>query len=114
MEKPMPVATEDSRELLQAIAELRDQIASLSLRVATLEQPAAAAPPAGPTSQPSPAPQPQPEPLTEETVLAIAAAIAAFLGKRARIRQIRLVGSTPWAQQGRVSIQASHHLDLFH
>jgi methylmalonyl-CoA carboxyltransferase large subunit len=111
MEKPMPVATEDSRALLEAIAELRDQIASLSQRLTTLEHPAQVAP----TAAAAPPPQPTPEePLTEETVLAIAAAIAAYLGKRARIRQIRLVGSTPWAQQGRVSIQASHHLDLFH
>ena len=34
--------------------------------------------------------------------------VAAFLGERAHIRQIRLVSSTAWAQQGRVSIQASH------
>ena len=121
----MPAATnEESRELLALIAELRDQIKSLSVRLDTLEHPAAAAPSAvveeladAPAPAPAPAaaaPLPAPEPLSEETVLLIAAAIAAFLGKRARIRQIRLVGSTPWAQQGRVSIQASHHLDLFH
>jgi methylmalonyl-CoA carboxyltransferase large subunit len=48
--------------------------------------------------------------VTEEEVLAISAAVAAYLGVRAHIRQIRLVSSGAWAQQGRVSIQASHRL----
>jgi methylmalonyl-CoA carboxyltransferase 12S subunit len=43
-------------------------------------------------------------------VLAISAAVAAYLGVRAHIRQIRLVSTGAWAQQGRVSIQASHRL----
>ena len=50
------------------------------------------------------------EGLSEELVLVISAAIAAFLGKKAHIRQIRLIGSAAWAQQGRVIIQASHAL----
>ncbi len=41
-------------------------------------------------------------------VLAITAAVAAFLGKRASIHQIRLTGTTAWAQQGRATVQASH------
>jgi methylmalonyl-CoA carboxyltransferase 12S subunit len=44
----------------------------------------------------------------------IAAAVAAFLGKRAHIRQIRLVGSASWAEHGRVTIQASHALSTHH
>ncbi len=48
--------------------------------------------------------------ITEEEVLAISAAVAAYLGVRAHIRQIRLVSTSAWAQQGRVSIQASHQL----
>ncbi len=50
------------------------------------------------------------EGITEEELLAISAAIGAYLGVRAHIRQIRLVSTTAWAQQGRVSIQASHRL----
>ena len=42
----------------------------------------------------------------------ISAAIAAFVGKKAHIRQIRLIGSAAWAQQGRVTIQASHALSV--
>ena len=47
----------------------------------------------------------------EEIVMVISAAVAAFLGERARVRQIRLISSQAWAQQGRVSIQASHRLE---
>ncbi|HVS35925.1 MAG TPA: hypothetical protein VMS17_10120 [Gemmataceae bacterium] len=48
------------------------------------------------------------EPLSEELVMVVSAAIAAFLGKRPHIRQIRLLRSDAWAQQGRAIIQASH------
>ena len=54
------------------------------------------------------------EGLSEELVLVISAAIAAFLGKRPHIRQIRLLGSAAWAQQGRTTIQASHALPVKH
>jgi methylmalonyl-CoA carboxyltransferase large subunit len=42
-------------------------------------------------------------------MLAISAAVAAFLGVRARIRQVRLVHSSAWAQVGRMGTHASHH-----
>jgi methylmalonyl-CoA carboxyltransferase 12S subunit len=45
-----------------------------------------------------------------DIVLAISAAVAAYLGERAHIRSIRLVGTSRWTQQGRLSIQASHRL----
>ena len=65
----------------------------------------------GSWSTPNPAmsaPAPAEEAISEETVLVIAAAVAAFLGKRAPIRQIRLLGSAAWAQQGRVTIHDLH------
>ena len=43
-----------------------------------------------------------------DVVLAISAAVAAYLGKRATVRQIHLRGSTTWAQQGRAAVMASH------
>jgi methylmalonyl-CoA carboxyltransferase 12S subunit len=52
-----------------------------------------------------------PEGITEEEVLAISAAVAAYLGVRAHIRQIRLIDGNVCAQQGRVSIQASRRLE---
>jgi methylmalonyl-CoA carboxyltransferase large subunit len=48
------------------------------------------------------------EPFSEELIAVLGAAVAAFLGKRAPIRQVRLLGSAAWSQQGRVTIQASH------
>lgn len=51
-----------------------------------------------------------PETISEDILLVISAAVAAFLGERAHVRQVRLIKSPAWAQQGRVSIQASHHL----
>ena len=51
---------------------------------------------------------------SEELLLAISAAVAAYLGKRPHIRAIRLLGSGAWAQQGRVFVQASHQLNVPH
>ena len=94
---------------LQLIEELRARLDALTARVAALE---------GPVAQPStPPPPPQEVPeegIPEELLLVMSAAIAAFLGKRPHIRQIRLIGSGAWAQQGRVSIQASHALSIRH
>src|ERR1043165_8528076 len=91
------------------VEELRKQLAALTERLAKLEtwkpepdRRAAAAPEASKIEA-------EPE-ITEEELLAISAAIAAYLGVRAHIRQIRLISSPAWAQQGRVSIQASHRL----
>ncbi len=95
--------------LLEAIEAMRRQLDALSERVAALESPRIAVPVAA-----TPAPPPQEEVITEELLLAISAAVAAFLGKRPHIRQIRLIGSGAWAQQGRVSIQASHALAVRH
>jgi methylmalonyl-CoA carboxyltransferase large subunit len=61
--------------------------------------------------RPKEAPAPPVEEKAEiepEIILAISAAVAAFLGKRAKIHQIHLTGSTAWAAQGRATVQASH------
>jgi methylmalonyl-CoA carboxyltransferase 12S subunit len=44
----------------------------------------------------------------ENVILAISAAVAAFLGKRATVKQIRLVGDTTWAREGRAYVQSVH------
>ena len=110
--------TSELRELLE---QMRAEMAQLADRVARLEgkplmaEPKAVEPPKA-EPQPLPAPAPAPpaivatEPLADDTIAAIAAAVAAFMGERVRIRQIRVLGSPAWAQQGRVSIQASHRL----
>ena len=105
---------------------LRQELGRLGERVAALEAAAASPAPAGrsarrehdglrrrPPAGATPAHAPShADGLDEELVLVISAAIAAFLGKKAHIRQISLVGSGVWAQQGRVTIQASHALSV--
>ncbi len=85
-----------SNDPLALVAEMREEIKALMLRVSALEHNAAraAAAPAAPS---------------DEDMLAISAAVAAFLGVRARIRQVRLVHSSAWAQVGRMGTHASHH-----
>jgi methylmalonyl-CoA carboxyltransferase 12S subunit len=60
-----------------------------------------------PKEAPAPVVEKKPE-IAPEIILAISAAVAAFLGKRAKIHQIHLTGSTAWAAQGRATVQASH------
>lgn len=94
-------------ELVSLIEDLREQVASLSARVAFLERPA----PAAPVAAAAPPPQvAKSQGITEEEVLAISAALAAYLGVRVHIRQIRLISSNAWASEGRATIQASHRL----
>jgi methylmalonyl-CoA carboxyltransferase large subunit len=96
-------------ELRQVLDEIRASVGALVARVAALEEKATAAPaPPAPVATAAAAPPPG---VTEEMVLVITAAVAAFLGERAHVRQIRLISSSAWAQQGRVSVQASHRLD---
>ena len=118
-----------SNELREALQDVRTQLAHLAERVAGLEQLASMS---GAESRPaessapieSPAPKAPPQAvstsqtsslaaasgITEEEVLAISAALAAWFGVHAHIRQIRLIRTGAWAQQGRVTIQASHRL----
>lgn len=90
----MKPQTED--ELLALVVQMRAEIGALSRRVNELEQRMGAGAPAA-------APE-----ISEETLLAISAAVAAFLGVQARIRQVRVVHSSAWAQVGRIGAHASH------
>lgn len=97
------------KSLSEDIAELKQMIAALARRVAEIEgNGAVKAAPAAPAE----AAAPVETGVSEEVLIAISAALAAYLGKRPKIRQVRLLGSAAWAQQGRVSIQASHHLEV--
>ena len=108
-------------ELARALEQVRIQMAEITARLRALENGhstsaspedhAEALPLAAAASEEkAAAPAPQETAITEEEMLAISAAIGAFLGVRAHIRQIRLLSSPAWAQQGRVNIQASHRL----
>ena len=121
-----------SKDLLAVIEDLKAQVSALAERVARFEgagQPspelsakASFAPSSsGQTTKddrlshvaPTPGGAPagaEPQALSEQEVLAISAAIAAYLGVRVHIRQIRLISSHMWAQEGRASVQASHRL----
>lgn len=101
------------QSLSQEVAALRQHLAALTEKLAELERAAAAAPSHAVEVAAEPPPPPQEE-ISAETLAAISAAIAAFLGKRPHIRAIRLVSSPTWAQQGRVSIQASHRISIQH
>ena len=98
-------------ELATTLEQLQAQMAEMSRHIEFLEKHNAgpngtAAVPARPTAAPPVAAEPAAASITEKELLAI----SAYLGVRAHIRQIRLVSTSAWAQQGRVSIQASHRL----
>jgi methylmalonyl-CoA carboxyltransferase large subunit len=86
-----------------------------SLR-ASLQDRNGPAPPPQEVVRPAPAPT-EPEEITPEILVVLTAAVAAFLGKKARIRRASLVSrgsGNSWAQQGRVFVQASHNLPVHH
>lgn len=88
--------TEDVKlaDVQNAIESLRAEVATIRERVSVLE--AERATPANT--------------LDEELITVLGAAIAAYLGFKPKIKQIRLLRSASWAQQGRATIQASHAL----
>jgi methylmalonyl-CoA carboxyltransferase large subunit len=117
---PETAETVDWAFVVDSLGAIRQELTRLGERVAALEAAVAVAPaPAlAPEPEPKPKPKPEPEPgpevLSEELLVVISAAIAAFLGKKPRIRQIRLLGSPAWAEHGRITIQASHKLSIQH
>jgi methylmalonyl-CoA carboxyltransferase large subunit len=108
--KPMKAEPQDLGPVREALEALRREVAAMGERVAALE----AAAPSAPAPQKERGEGSREDGVSEEIVLVISAAVAAFLGKKPRIRQIRLLGSAAWAQQGRVTIQASHALSGQH
>jgi methylmalonyl-CoA carboxyltransferase large subunit len=85
---------------LRSLEDLRREIVRLQQRIDALEQQAAPARSNADEAQQSSA--------DDELLAVISAALAAYFGVQPHIRQIRLVGGASWAQQGRVTIQASH------
>ncbi|MGO4882585.1 MAG: hypothetical protein ACLP59_17480 [Bryobacteraceae bacterium] len=101
-----------SRRMLRSeVQRLESLIESRNLKTAVAPAPAVVAP------VPKPPEPEKAEEVSQETIMVLTAAVAAFLGKRARIRGARLVRTAPssaWAQQGRVFVQASHNLGVVH
>ena len=77
------------------VARLADLVDEMQRRITKLEKQLAEA--QGPQG-----------PVPIDTILAISAAVAAYLGVRAHIRQVRLIQSTTWGQIGRLNVHASH------
>jgi methylmalonyl-CoA carboxyltransferase large subunit len=104
-------------QLRATLEDIRAQFRSLSERVTGIEKLASPAQSAAPVAKAETPGAPAAESsvavaagVTEEEVLAISAALAAWLGVQPHIRQIRLIHTSSWAQQGRVTIQTSHGL----
>lgn len=74
------------------VAELQALVADLTARLEALESKVAA----------------QSDEVTPEVLLAISAAVAAYLGKRATVKQVHLRRGSAWTSQGRSDIQHSH------
>ena len=78
------MSTDD--ELLAAVRALTERVDQLTAEVAELRAR-------------------QEQDVPEEVVIAISAAVAAFLGHRAKVKQVHYRTGQAWAQQGRVAIQ---------
>jgi methylmalonyl-CoA carboxyltransferase large subunit len=99
--------TGDVRVILE---EMRSQLTALGERVARIEAGSKIQPPVAAVvdvvPKPAVAPTPEKQEITETEILAISAALGAYLGVRVHIRQVRLLSSSAWAQQGRVLVHA--------
>jgi type II secretory pathway pseudopilin PulG len=118
----LAVAINSRRILKQTLKDLRlelqQQIDALSAKVGAVERPwvqsdGSVLTRAG-TDEVEPGAFQMPEEITAETLAKIADTVAALLGRRVRIRSVRIVEQedaivNPWAQQGRVVIHASHN-----
>jgi methylmalonyl-CoA carboxyltransferase large subunit len=89
--KHAEAATEPSLE--QTVADLRETVRALTERIDRLEAELQEQEAAG---------------VPEEVVLAISAAVAAFLGHRAKIKQMHYRTGAAYAQLGRAVVQGRH------
>ena len=114
------------QQLKQAVADLRremeERLNAISAQVQAAKAGAVVAAPvvtpvAPPVAIPAAkvaAPPPPKEEVSPDTLLVLAAAVTAFLGKKVRIRSAKMLYAhesfNAWSQQGRVVVQASHNL----
>ena len=91
---PTPRPAAGPADLAAQVEQLTAAVTALTDRIASLETRLDAVHPSGE--------------VTDEVLLAIAAACAAYLGKRATVKQVHLRRHTTWAKQGRAEVQYSH------
>jgi methylmalonyl-CoA carboxyltransferase large subunit len=107
----METVTNNSHAVMEAVESLRREVARLGERMSQIEERIhGSADKIGPTEK-SPTAK---EEFNEELLIAISAAVAAYLGVKPHIRQIRLLSSVPWSHEGRVTIQASRDFAVHH
>ena len=115
---PLSIAAGMIAGSIAARRAVRQELDSLRASLKERDGHVPAQPPTPAVVQPSPAPTPvESEEITPEILVVLTAAVAAFLGKKARIRRASLVSrgsGNSWAQQGRVFVQASHNLPVQH
>ena len=113
-------ASASQRAMEGRLDELTGALKALEAKIAEagkIQEKPAVAPVAeipAPTPATEQAVQPADEEVTPETLVVIAAAVTAFLGKKVRIRSAKRVASpreglSAWSQHGRVLIHSSHN-----
>jgi methylmalonyl-CoA carboxyltransferase large subunit len=107
----METLANNSHAVIEAVESLRRDVARLSERMGEVEKRVLGGPDRTNPIEKSP---PAAAEFSEELLIAISAAVAAYLGVKPHIRQIRLLGGVPWSQQGRVTIQASRDFAVQH
>lgn len=81
-----PTAAAAGQDVLTALEDLRRRVTELEQEVTLLRQQTG-------------------DTLSPEVVMAISAAVAAYLGKKATVRQIHVRGNAGWVRQGRAALQ---------
>lgn len=96
------------QQILDVVQEIRTELSLVRDRIDRLEAdaaPAATAPSGEASAAPGDEPAIHAPGVDPEVVMTIAAAVAAYLGKKAPIRSIHLVGTEAWAREGRSTMQ---------
>ncbi len=102
--------------LFESVKSLESEVERLRTPAST-QSAATPSPPQVPVPAAAGKPEKRVPEITPEIVVMIAAAVTAFLGKKVRIRSAKMLEPSyeivnPWAQLGRVIVQASHDLSL--
>ena len=118
MQRKLEQFSGEIHQKTEQVSQLIETVRALEMRIADLAKGQAAVPKlaTAPVAAPVAAtPSKRAEEIAPELLVVMAAAVTVFLGKQVRIRSAKMLQSpyeivNPWAQQGRVFVQASHNL----